>query len=45
MCGEKIPWDDPLPLHVEKEWKELHHLENLKIPQLVLHATSQEDVV
>ncbi|GBM88301.1 hypothetical protein AVEN_198133-1 [Araneus ventricosus] len=34
LWSEKIPWDDPLPPHPEKEWKrwneELPHLENLK---------------
>ncbi|GBM99407.1 hypothetical protein AVEN_74636-1 [Araneus ventricosus] len=47
--SEKIPWDDPLPTHIEKEWKrwceELPHLENLKIPRLVLDSTLDKDIV
>ncbi|GFX65918.1 integrase catalytic domain-containing protein [Trichonephila clavipes] len=46
---KEIQWDDPLPTHIEKEWKkwceELPHLRNLKIPRLVLDSTLLEDDV
>ncbi|GBO14793.1 hypothetical protein AVEN_217200-1 [Araneus ventricosus] len=49
LWSEKIPWDDPLPPHIEREWKrwceELPHLENLKIPRLVLDSTLDEDII
>ncbi|GFX40050.1 integrase catalytic domain-containing protein [Trichonephila clavipes] len=49
LWKEEIQWDDPLPTHIEKEWKkwceELPHLQNLKIPRLVLDSTLQEDDV
>ncbi|GFY34122.1 integrase catalytic domain-containing protein [Trichonephila clavipes] len=49
LWKEEIQWDDPLPTHIEKEWKkwceELPHLRNLKIPQLVLDSTLLEDDV
>ncbi|GFQ89225.1 integrase catalytic domain-containing protein [Trichonephila clavata] len=45
----KIQWDDPLPSHIEKEWKkwceELPHLGSLKIPRLFLDSTLLEDDV
>ncbi|GFT72813.1 integrase catalytic domain-containing protein [Trichonephila clavipes] len=47
LWKEEIQWDDPLPTHIEKEWKkwceELPHLRNLKIPRLVLDSTLLED--
>ncbi|GFR32963.1 uncharacterized protein TNCT_559831 [Trichonephila clavata] len=47
LWKEKIQWDDPLPSHIEKEWKkwceELTHLGSLKIPRLVLDSTLLED--
>ncbi|GFT38900.1 uncharacterized protein NPIL_698211 [Nephila pilipes] len=37
LWKEEIQWDDPLPTHIEKEWKkwreELPHLGSLKIPR------------
>ncbi|GFX64930.1 integrase catalytic domain-containing protein [Trichonephila clavipes] len=46
---KEIQWDDPLPTHIEKEWKkwceELPHLRNLKIPRLALDSTLLEDNV
>ncbi|GFW01168.1 integrase catalytic domain-containing protein [Trichonephila clavipes] len=49
LWKEEIQWDDPLPTHIEKEWKkwceELPHLRNLKIPRLVLDSTLLEDDV
>ncbi|GFT73678.1 integrase catalytic domain-containing protein [Trichonephila clavipes] len=49
LWKEEIQWDDPLPTHIEKEWKkwceELSHLRNLKIPRLVLDSTLLEDDV
>ncbi|GFS80358.1 integrase catalytic domain-containing protein [Trichonephila clavipes] len=49
LWKEEIQWDDPLPSHIEKEWKkwceELPHLRNLKIPRLVLDSTLLEDDV
>ncbi|GFQ65828.1 integrase catalytic domain-containing protein [Trichonephila clavata] len=43
----EIQWDDPLPSHIEKEWKkwceELTHLGSLKMPRLVLDSTLLED--
>ncbi|GFV40931.1 integrase catalytic domain-containing protein [Trichonephila clavipes] len=49
LWKEEIQWDDPLPTHIEKEWKkwceELLHLRNLKIPRLVLDSTLLEDDV
>ncbi|GFU41164.1 integrase catalytic domain-containing protein [Trichonephila clavipes] len=46
---KEIQWDDPLPTHIEKEWKkwcdELPHLRNLKIPRLVLDSTLLEEDV
>ncbi|GFY30309.1 integrase catalytic domain-containing protein [Trichonephila clavipes] len=46
LWKEEIQWDDPLPTHIEKEWKkwceELPHLRNLKIPRLVLDSTLLE---
>ncbi|GFW49834.1 integrase catalytic domain-containing protein [Trichonephila clavipes] len=49
LWKEEIQWDDPLPTHIEKEWKkwceELPHLRNLKIPRLVLDSTLLEDNV
>ncbi|GFY29450.1 integrase catalytic domain-containing protein [Trichonephila clavipes] len=46
---KEIQWDDPLPTHIEKEWKkwyeELPHLRNLKITRLVLDSTLLEDDV
>ncbi|GFS90517.1 uncharacterized protein TNCV_4097191 [Trichonephila clavipes] len=49
LWKEEIQWDDPLPTHIEKEWKkwceELPHLQNLKIPRLVLDSTLLEDDV
>ncbi|GBO22148.1 hypothetical protein AVEN_107480-1 [Araneus ventricosus] len=49
LWSEKILWDDPLPPHIEREWKrwceELPHLENLKIPRLVLDSTLDEDII
>ncbi|GFX49173.1 integrase catalytic domain-containing protein [Trichonephila clavipes] len=49
LWKEEIQWDDPLPTHIEKEWKkwceELPHLRNLKIPRLVLDSTLLEDHV
>ncbi|GBM43421.1 hypothetical protein AVEN_18595-1 [Araneus ventricosus] len=49
LWSGKIPWDDPLPPHIEREWKswceELPHLENLKIPRLVLDSTLDEDII
>ncbi|GFU61550.1 integrase catalytic domain-containing protein [Trichonephila clavipes] len=43
----EIQWDDPLPTHIEKEWKkwceELPHLRNLKIPRLVYDSPLLED--
>ncbi|GFV92391.1 integrase catalytic domain-containing protein [Trichonephila clavipes] len=49
LWKEEIQWDDPLPTHIEKEWKkwceELTHLRNLKIPRLVLDSTLLEDDV
>ncbi|GFX37362.1 integrase catalytic domain-containing protein [Trichonephila clavipes] len=49
LWKEEIKWDDPLPTHIEKEWKkwceELPHLRNLKIPRLVLDSTLLEDDV
>ncbi|GBN68411.1 hypothetical protein AVEN_123444-1 [Araneus ventricosus] len=44
-----IPWDDPLPPHNEREWKrwckELSHLDNVKIPRLVLDSTLDEYII
>ncbi|GFW30821.1 integrase catalytic domain-containing protein [Trichonephila clavipes] len=49
LSKEVIQWDDPLPTHIEKEWKkgceELTYLRNLKIPRLVLDSTLLEDDV
>ncbi|GFU61602.1 integrase catalytic domain-containing protein [Trichonephila clavipes] len=49
LWKEEIQWDDPLPTHIEKEWKkwceELPHLRNLKLPRLVLDSTLLEDDV
>ncbi|GFX85883.1 integrase catalytic domain-containing protein [Trichonephila clavipes] len=49
LWKEEIQWDDPLPTHIEQEWKkwceELPHLRNLKIPRLVLDSTLLEDDV
>ncbi|GFX31988.1 integrase catalytic domain-containing protein [Trichonephila clavipes] len=49
LWKEESQWDDPLPTHIEKEWKkwceELPHLRNLKIPRLVLDSTLLEDDV
>ncbi|GFV91446.1 integrase catalytic domain-containing protein [Trichonephila clavipes] len=49
LWKEETQWDDPLPTHIEKEWKkwceELPHLRNLKIPRLVLDSTLLEDDV
>ncbi|GFY09859.1 integrase catalytic domain-containing protein [Trichonephila clavipes] len=49
LWKEEIQWDDPLPTHIEKEWKkwceELPHLRNIKIPLLVLDSTLLEDDV
>ncbi|GFW34601.1 integrase catalytic domain-containing protein [Trichonephila clavipes] len=49
LWKEETHWDDPLPTHIEKEWKkwceELPHLRNLKIPRLVLDSTLLEDDV
>ncbi|GFT44152.1 integrase catalytic domain-containing protein [Trichonephila clavipes] len=49
LWKEEIQWDDPLPTHIEKEWKkwceELPHLRNLKIPRPVLDSTLLEDDV
>ncbi|GFV72257.1 integrase catalytic domain-containing protein [Trichonephila clavipes] len=49
LWKEEIQWDNPLPTHIEKEWKkwceELAHLRNLKIPRLVLDSTLLEDDV
>ncbi|GFW71531.1 integrase catalytic domain-containing protein [Trichonephila clavipes] len=49
LWKEEIQWDDPLPTHIEKEWKnwceELPHLRNLKIHRLVLDSTLLEDDV
>ncbi|GFU74018.1 integrase catalytic domain-containing protein [Trichonephila clavipes] len=49
LWKEEIQWDDPLPTHIEKEWKkwceEQPHLRNLKIPRLVLDSTLLEDDV
>ncbi|GFT73178.1 integrase catalytic domain-containing protein [Nephila pilipes] len=49
LWREEIQWDDPLPTHIEKEWKkwceELPHLGSLKIPRLVLDSTLLEDDV
>ncbi|GFW90678.1 integrase catalytic domain-containing protein, partial [Trichonephila clavipes] len=49
LWKEEIQWDDPLPTHIEKEWKkwseELPYLRNLKIPRLVLESTLLEDYV
>ncbi|GFX00717.1 integrase catalytic domain-containing protein [Trichonephila clavipes] len=46
LWKEETQWDDPLPTHIEKEWKkrceELPHLRNLKIPRLVLDSTLLE---
>ncbi|GFQ74537.1 uncharacterized protein TNCT_166311 [Trichonephila clavata] len=47
LWKEEIQWGDPLPSHIEKEWKkwceELTHLGSLKIPRLVLDSTLLED--
>ncbi|GFQ81108.1 integrase catalytic domain-containing protein [Trichonephila clavata] len=44
---KKFNGTDPLPSHIEKEWKkwreELTHLGSLKIPRLVLDSTLLED--
>ncbi|GFY23082.1 uncharacterized protein TNCV_3763221 [Trichonephila clavipes] len=49
LWKEEIQWDDPLPTHIENEWKkwpeELPHLRYLKIPRLVLDSTLLEDDV
>ncbi|GFV75014.1 integrase catalytic domain-containing protein [Trichonephila clavipes] len=49
LWKEEIQWDDPLPTHIEKEWRkwceEQPHLRNLKIPRLVLDSTLLEDDV
>ncbi|GFU26869.1 integrase catalytic domain-containing protein [Trichonephila clavipes] len=49
LWKEETQWDDPLPTHIEKEWKkwceELPHLRNLKTPRLVLDSTLLEDDV
>ncbi|GFX08956.1 integrase catalytic domain-containing protein [Trichonephila clavipes] len=49
LWKEDIQWDDPLPTHIEKEWKKWHEelprLRNLKIPRLVLDSTLLEDDV
>ncbi|GFX38393.1 integrase catalytic domain-containing protein [Trichonephila clavipes] len=49
LWKEEIQWDDLLPTHIEKEWKkwcgELPHLQNLKIPRLVLDYTLLEEDV
>ncbi|GFY20277.1 uncharacterized protein TNCV_209091 [Trichonephila clavipes] len=49
LWKEEIQWDDPLPTHIEKEWKkwceELSHLRSVKIPRLVLDCTLLEDDV
>ncbi|GBO13451.1 hypothetical protein AVEN_166376-1 [Araneus ventricosus] len=49
LWSEKIPWDDPLLPHIEKERKrwceELSHSENLKIPRLIPDSTLEEDIV
>ncbi|GBM53003.1 hypothetical protein AVEN_111344-1 [Araneus ventricosus] len=49
LWSEKISWDNPLPPHIEKGWRrwceELPHLENLKIPRLVLDSTLDGDIV
>ncbi|GFV40660.1 integrase catalytic domain-containing protein [Trichonephila clavipes] len=46
LWKEEIQWDDPLPTHMEKEWKkwceDLPHLRNLKVPRLVLDSTLLE---
>ncbi|GFW94198.1 integrase catalytic domain-containing protein [Trichonephila clavipes] len=49
LWKEETQWDNPLPTHIEREWKkwceELPHLRNLKIPRLVLDSTLLEDDV
>ncbi|GFX01398.1 integrase catalytic domain-containing protein [Trichonephila clavipes] len=49
LWKEEIQWDDPLPTHIEKEWKrwgeEFPHLRNLKISRLVLDSALLEDDV
>ncbi|GFW68574.1 integrase catalytic domain-containing protein [Trichonephila clavipes] len=49
LWKEEIQWDDPLPTHIEKEWKkwceELPRSRNLKTPRLVLDSTLLEDDV
>ncbi|GFQ98104.1 uncharacterized protein TNCT_249881 [Trichonephila clavata] len=48
LWKEEIQWDNPLPSHIEKEWKkcceELSHIGSLKIPRLFLDSTLLEDV-
>ncbi|GFQ92656.1 DUF1758 domain-containing protein [Trichonephila clavata] len=49
LWRKEIQWDDPLPSHIEKEWKklceELPHLGSLKKPRLVLDSTLLQDEV
>ncbi|GFU95285.1 integrase catalytic domain-containing protein [Trichonephila clavipes] len=49
LWKEEIQWDDPLPTHIEKEWKKwcekLLLLRNLKISRLVLDSILLEDDV
>ncbi|GFV44074.1 uncharacterized protein TNCV_3571951 [Trichonephila clavipes] len=49
LWKEEVEWDDPLPTHIEKEWKkwceELPNLRNLKILRPVLDSTLLEDDV